>query len=99
MSLLPCTDEANAGNEDYRDRRQSLEINLENHTPFLLEFVGDYFDSGVWYSNPGAHSVKPQRKRRYIVTSRVGSVFTGVTGVLKYKYINCNNNNSSIISI
>ena len=76
---------ATKDNPDYRARYQSLEINIENRTNFRLEFLGDYFETGVWYSNPGHHVLEPNKYRRYIVTSQMGTFLKGVTGVLKYR--------------
>ena len=70
---------------DYQARHRSLELNIENRTEHRLEFQGDYFESGVWFSNPGHHVVESQGYRRFIVTSQGGGFLRGVTGVMKYR--------------
>ena len=75
----------NRGNPDYRVRYRSLQLSVENLTDFNLEFLGDYFETGVWYSDPGHHSLKSQSKKQYVVTSKMGGFLVGVTGVIKYR--------------
>ena len=76
---------SNRSNPDYRVRFRSIEINLVNMTDFTLEMMGDYFETGLWHDNPGHHSVEPQSKQSYIVTSKMGGFLTGVTGAVKFR--------------
>eukprot|EP00091_Calanus_sinicus_P007996 TRINITY_DN19461_c0_g1_i1.p1 TRINITY_DN19461_c0_g1~~TRINITY_DN19461_c0_g1_i1.p1 ORF type:complete len:147 (-),score=23.58 TRINITY_DN19461_c0_g1_i1:33-434(-) len=78
---------SNRSNPDYRVRYRSLELNVENMTDFRLEFMGDYFESGLWHDNPGHHIIEPQSKQRYIVTSKMGGFLVGVTGAVKYSVV------------
>merc|ERR1711915_72907 len=78
---------SNRSNPDYRVRFRSIEINLVNTTDFTLEMMGDYFETGLWHDNPGHHSVKPQSKQSYIVTSKMGGFLTGVTGAIKFSVV------------
>merc|ERR1711915_847504 len=78
---------SNRSNPDYRVRFRSIEINLVNTTDFTLEMMGDYFETGLWHDNPGHHSVKPQSKQSYIVTSKMGGFLTGVTGAVKFSVV------------
>jgi len=72
---------------DYQARHRSLELNIENRTEHRLEFQGDYFESGVWFSNPGYHVLESQGYRRLIVTSQGGGFLRVVTGVMKYRVV------------
>ena len=76
---------SNRSNPDYKVRYRSLELNVENLTDFQLEFLGDYFETGVWHYDPGYHMLEPQSSLDYIVTSKMGGFLVGVTGVIKYR--------------
>merc|ERR1719369_379007 len=78
---------SNRTNPDYRVRYRSIELNMENMTDFRLEFMGDYFESGLWHDNPGHHIIEPRTKQQYIVTSKMGGFLVGVTGAVKYSVI------------
>jgi len=78
---------SNRSNPDYKVRYRSLEINVENLTDFKLEFLGDYFETGVWHENPGHHVLEAHTSQEYIVTSKMGGFLVGVTGVIKYRVV------------
>ena len=78
---------SNRSNPDYRVRYRSLELNVENMTDFRLEFMGDYFESGLWHDSPGHHIIEPRTRQQYIVTSKMGGFLVGVTGAVKYRLL------------
>jgi hypothetical protein len=70
------------GSWKIKDRSRSLQLTFVNALKKKVLFLGDYFDSGVWYKT--WQPIIPARTiQQGEVSNRQGSWFTGVTGGFK----------------